>query len=163
MSWSLHFYVVNCICIPKFLVFAFRGWWTPVFFTSALTSAKFFMDHVSRRNTLTQARRNISRHYDLVWIQKLLESVTLEELTHYGTFFYWYSVPVTLWLWALTLNEQKLTIFLWSVSRAMNSLQFSWMKQWHTHVQCSRQEQVSDAWVRSSYQNYFSNFCSSSS
>ncbi|XP_027935120.1 uncharacterized protein LOC114190436 isoform X5 [Vigna unguiculata] len=42
-----------------------RGWWTPVFFTSALTSAKFFMDHVSRRNTLTQARRNISRHYDL--------------------------------------------------------------------------------------------------
>ncbi|KHN30725.1 Putative fatty acid methyltransferase [Glycine soja] len=42
-----------------------RGWWTPVFLTSALTSAKFFMEHVSRRNTLTQARRNISRHYDL--------------------------------------------------------------------------------------------------
>ncbi|RDX75481.1 ufaA1, partial [Mucuna pruriens] len=42
-----------------------RGWWTPIFLTSALTSAKFFIDHVSRRNTLTQARRNISRHYDL--------------------------------------------------------------------------------------------------
>ncbi|XP_057423924.1 uncharacterized protein LOC130717628 isoform X2 [Lotus japonicus] len=42
-----------------------RGWWTPVFFTAGLTSARFFMDHVSRKNTLTQARRNISRHYDL--------------------------------------------------------------------------------------------------
>ncbi|KAL5068299.1 hypothetical protein RYX36_019186 [Vicia faba] len=41
------------------------GWWTPVLFTAGLTSAKFFMDHVSRKNTLTQARRNISRHYDL--------------------------------------------------------------------------------------------------
>ncbi|KEH42686.1 putative cyclopropane-fatty-acyl-phospholipid synthase [Medicago truncatula] len=42
-----------------------RGWWTPILFTAGLTSAKFFMDHVSRKNTLTQARRNISRHYDL--------------------------------------------------------------------------------------------------
>jgi len=73
------------------------------------------------------------------------------------------SVPFTSWLWALTLNEQKLTIFLWSVSRAMNSSQFSWMKQWHTHAQCSRQEQLSDAWVQSSYTKYFSNFCGSSS
>ncbi|KAE9612107.1 putative cyclopropane-fatty-acyl-phospholipid synthase [Lupinus albus] len=42
-----------------------RGWWTPVFFTAGLASAKFFIDHISRKNTLTQARRNISRHYDL--------------------------------------------------------------------------------------------------
>ncbi|XP_020222395.1 uncharacterized protein LOC109804891 [Cajanus cajan] len=42
-----------------------KRWWTPVFFTATLASAKFFMNHVSRRNTLTQARRNISRHYDL--------------------------------------------------------------------------------------------------
>ncbi|KAK4266193.1 hypothetical protein QN277_027153 [Acacia crassicarpa] len=42
-----------------------RGWWTPVLFTSCIASAKFFMEHVSRKNTLTQARRNISRHYDL--------------------------------------------------------------------------------------------------
>ncbi|XP_054805334.1 uncharacterized protein LOC129308288 [Prosopis cineraria] len=42
-----------------------RGWWTPVLFTSCVASAKFFIDHVSRKNTLTQARRNISRHYDL--------------------------------------------------------------------------------------------------
>ncbi|XP_028769570.1 uncharacterized protein LOC114727032, partial [Neltuma alba] len=43
----------------------FRGWWTPVLFTSCIASAKFFIEHVSRKNNLTQARRNISRHYDL--------------------------------------------------------------------------------------------------
>ncbi|KAL6571395.1 hypothetical protein OROHE_003038 [Orobanche hederae] len=42
-----------------------RGWWTPLLFTSALASAKYFFQHVSRKNTPTQARRNISRHYDL--------------------------------------------------------------------------------------------------
>ncbi|KAK7268724.1 hypothetical protein RIF29_21432 [Crotalaria pallida] len=42
-----------------------RGWWTPIFFTAGLASAKFFIEHISRQNTLTQARRNISRHYDL--------------------------------------------------------------------------------------------------
>ncbi|XWS13896.1 hypothetical protein CRYUN_Cryun36dG0078000 [Craigia yunnanensis] len=42
-----------------------RGWWTPLLFTAGLTSAKFFFKHVLRQNTLTQARRNISRHYDL--------------------------------------------------------------------------------------------------
>ncbi|MBA0555564.1 hypothetical protein Golob_025736 [Gossypium lobatum] len=33
---------------------------------ASLTSAKYFFKHVLRQNTLTQARRNISRHYDLV-------------------------------------------------------------------------------------------------
>ncbi|KAH0637317.1 hypothetical protein KY289_037232 [Solanum tuberosum] len=42
-----------------------RGWWTPVIFTAALSSATYFIRHVSNRNTLTQARRNISCHYDL--------------------------------------------------------------------------------------------------
>ncbi|CAH2052924.1 unnamed protein product [Thlaspi arvense] len=42
-----------------------RGWWTPVFLTAGLASAKHFLKHVSEKNTLTQARRNISRHYDL--------------------------------------------------------------------------------------------------
>lgn len=42
-----------------------RGWWTPLFFTAGIASAKYFLKHVSRQNTLTQARRNISRHYDL--------------------------------------------------------------------------------------------------
>ncbi|KAL8139603.1 hypothetical protein V2J09_005624 [Rumex salicifolius] len=42
-----------------------RGWWTPMLFTSGIASAKYFYNHFSRRNTLTQARRNISRHYDL--------------------------------------------------------------------------------------------------
>lgn len=34
-------------------------------YTAAYWSATSFLRHVSRRNTLTQARRNISRHYDL--------------------------------------------------------------------------------------------------
>ncbi|CAL5347478.1 hypothetical protein CsSME_00033801 [Camellia sinensis var. sinensis] len=42
-----------------------RGWWTPLLFTACIASAKYFFQHVSRRNTVTQARRNISRHYDL--------------------------------------------------------------------------------------------------
>ncbi|CAA6659196.1 unnamed protein product [Spirodela intermedia] len=42
-----------------------RGWWTPLFFTAAIGSARYFLRHISRQNTLTQARRNISQHYDL--------------------------------------------------------------------------------------------------
>ncbi|KAK6914135.1 hypothetical protein RJ641_021456, partial [Dillenia turbinata] len=42
-----------------------RGWWTPMMLTAGIASARYFFQHVSRQNTLTQARRNISRHYDL--------------------------------------------------------------------------------------------------
>ncbi|GLT77704.1 hypothetical protein SLA2020_492660 [Shorea laevis] len=42
-----------------------RGWWTPMFFAAGLKSANYFLKHLLRQNTLTQARRNISRHYDL--------------------------------------------------------------------------------------------------
>ncbi|CAN6486172.1 unnamed protein product [Victoria cruziana] len=41
------------------------GWWKPVILTAGLGSARFFFKHISRSNTITQARRNISRHYDL--------------------------------------------------------------------------------------------------
>ncbi|BAB02290.1 unnamed protein product [Arabidopsis thaliana] len=42
-----------------------RGRWTPIFLTTGLSSAKHFLKHLYRQNNLTQARRNISRHYDL--------------------------------------------------------------------------------------------------
>ncbi|KAL3846121.1 hypothetical protein ACJIZ3_003524 [Penstemon smallii] len=42
-----------------------RGWYRPFLFTSAMASAKYCLKHISRKNTLTQARRNISQHYDL--------------------------------------------------------------------------------------------------
>ncbi|OMP01710.1 Mycolic acid cyclopropane synthase [Corchorus capsularis] len=42
-----------------------RGWWSPALFTAGIASAKYFLKHVLRHNSLTQARRNISRHYDL--------------------------------------------------------------------------------------------------
>ncbi|KAL5781622.1 hypothetical protein ACOSP7_006651 [Xanthoceras sorbifolium] len=42
-----------------------RGWWSPLLFTAGIASAKYFFQHFSRQNTLTQARQNISRHYDL--------------------------------------------------------------------------------------------------
>ncbi|XP_076953522.1 uncharacterized protein LOC143627625 isoform X2 [Bidens hawaiensis] len=42
-----------------------RGWWTPLFLTAGISSAKYFFHHVMRKNTVTQARSNISRHYDL--------------------------------------------------------------------------------------------------
>ncbi|MCD7469753.1 hypothetical protein HAX54_008934 [Datura stramonium] len=58
-----------------------RGWWTPLLFTAALSSAKYFIRHVSNRNTLTQARRNISRHYDL---SNELFSLFLDETMTYS-------------------------------------------------------------------------------
>ncbi|KAM3249371.1 hypothetical protein P3L10_011140 [Capsicum annuum] len=41
------------------------GWWTPMLLTTALSAAKYFICHVSNQNTLTQARHNISHHYDM--------------------------------------------------------------------------------------------------
>ncbi|TXG72399.1 hypothetical protein EZV62_000978 [Acer yangbiense] len=42
-----------------------RGWWSPLFFTAGIASAKYFIRHILKRNTLTQARKNIARHYDM--------------------------------------------------------------------------------------------------
>ncbi|XP_052163545.1 uncharacterized protein LOC127780650 [Oryza glaberrima] len=42
-----------------------RGWWTPMLLTAGVSSAKYFLRHVSRKNTVTQTRQNISQHYDL--------------------------------------------------------------------------------------------------
>ncbi|KAF6998690.1 hypothetical protein CFC21_014785 [Triticum aestivum] len=42
-----------------------RGWWTPMLLTAGIASAKYFLRHISRKNTVTQTRRNISQHYDL--------------------------------------------------------------------------------------------------
>ncbi|XP_050375275.1 uncharacterized protein LOC126792840 [Argentina anserina] len=59
-----------------------RGWWTPMLFTASIASAKYFFQHVSRQNTLTQARRNISRHYDL---SNELFSLFLDETMTYSS------------------------------------------------------------------------------
>lgn len=42
-----------------------RGWWTPLLLTAGVASSKYILSHVSRKNTVKQARRNISEHYDL--------------------------------------------------------------------------------------------------
>ncbi|KAH9764187.1 Amino oxidase domain-containing protein [Citrus sinensis] len=42
-----------------------RGWWSPMFYTASIASAKYYFRHISRKNTLAQARRNISHHYDV--------------------------------------------------------------------------------------------------
>ncbi|XP_022973880.1 uncharacterized protein LOC111472470 isoform X2 [Cucurbita maxima] len=42
-----------------------RGWWSPPLFTATIASAKYFFQHTLRKNTIAQARKNISRHYDL--------------------------------------------------------------------------------------------------
>ncbi|XP_076925377.1 uncharacterized protein LOC143588185, partial [Bidens hawaiensis] len=49
----------------NYIVCGFRGWWTPIFLTAGISSAKYFFHDVMRKNTVTQARSNISRHYDL--------------------------------------------------------------------------------------------------
>ncbi|PIN01622.1 Cyclopropane-fatty-acyl-phospholipid synthase [Handroanthus impetiginosus] len=58
-----------------------RGWWTPLLFTSTASSAKYFFKNVLRKNTLTQARHNISRHYDL---SNELFSLFLDETMAYS-------------------------------------------------------------------------------
>ncbi|KAL0284761.1 UNVERIFIED_CONTAM: Tuberculostearic acid methyltransferase UfaA1 [Sesamum calycinum] len=58
-----------------------RGWWTPLLYTSVVSSAKYFFKHVARKNTLTQARRNISQHYDL---SNELFSLFLDETMTYS-------------------------------------------------------------------------------
>uniref|UniRef100_A0A1J3JUR4 Cyclopropane-fatty-acyl-phospholipid synthase n=2 Tax=Noccaea caerulescens TaxID=107243 RepID=A0A1J3JUR4_NOCCA len=59
-----------------------RGWWTPMFLSSGLASANNFLKHISRQNTLTQARRNISRHYDL---SNELFALFLDDTMSYST------------------------------------------------------------------------------
>ncbi|GMI93974.1 hypothetical protein like AT3G23510 [Hibiscus trionum] len=41
-----------------------RTWLSPALFTATISSAKYFLKHFLRQNSVTQARRNISRHYD---------------------------------------------------------------------------------------------------
>ncbi|XWS53769.1 hypothetical protein CRYUN_Cryun10bG0028700 [Craigia yunnanensis] len=48
-----------------FMSIDYRGWWTAPLFTAGLAYAKYFFKHVLRQNSLTQARKNISQHYDL--------------------------------------------------------------------------------------------------
>ncbi|PHT65244.1 hypothetical protein T459_29669 [Capsicum annuum] len=57
------------------------SWWTPLLFTAAVSSTKYFIRHVSNQNTLTQACKNISRHYDL---SNKLFSLFLDETMTYS-------------------------------------------------------------------------------
>ncbi|KAK6929725.1 hypothetical protein RJ641_003819, partial [Dillenia turbinata] len=57
---------VNKDEVLKFPPFGeFRGWWTLLRFTAGLALARNVIQHILNQNTVTQARRNISRHYDL--------------------------------------------------------------------------------------------------
>ncbi|KAJ8434860.1 hypothetical protein Cgig2_022139 [Carnegiea gigantea] len=62
-----------------------RGWWTPMLLTAGIASARYFYNHVSRRNTLAQARRNISRHYDL---SNEMFSLFMDETMTFDQFFH---------------------------------------------------------------------------
>ncbi|KAL0380526.1 UNVERIFIED_CONTAM: Tuberculostearic acid methyltransferase UfaA1, partial [Sesamum angustifolium] len=57
------------------------GWWTPLLYTSILASVKYSLKHILRQNTLTQARQNISEHYDL---SNELFSLFLDETMTYS-------------------------------------------------------------------------------
>ncbi|XP_050239276.1 uncharacterized protein LOC126688575 isoform X1 [Quercus robur] len=59
-----------------------RGWWTPLIFTAAIGSASYCFKHLLRQNSLTQARRNISRHYEL---SNELFALYLDETMTYST------------------------------------------------------------------------------
>ncbi|XP_050217007.1 uncharacterized protein LOC126667913 isoform X2 [Mercurialis annua] len=41
------------------------SWWTPLFLTAGFATIKMLYQHASRKNSLTQARRNISQHYNV--------------------------------------------------------------------------------------------------
>ncbi|KAM3298675.1 hypothetical protein ACQJBY_040256 [Aegilops geniculata] len=42
-----------------------RGRWTPLHVIARFVHTKYFLGEASRKNTMTQSRRNISQHYDL--------------------------------------------------------------------------------------------------
>ena len=62
-------YFLNCSVYYYYYYYYFgnRGWWTPLIFTATLGSLTRFFKHFLRHNSLTQAHRNISRHYELVY------------------------------------------------------------------------------------------------
>ncbi|XP_020573328.1 uncharacterized protein LOC110019824 [Phalaenopsis equestris] len=41
-----------------------RGWWTPLLCTAGIASAKYYLQHISTKNSISQAIHNISQHYD---------------------------------------------------------------------------------------------------
>ncbi|XP_061994799.1 uncharacterized protein LOC133712711 isoform X2 [Rosa rugosa] len=59
-----------------------RGWWQPLFFIATIASARYFFQNAFRQNSLAQARRNISSHYDL---SNELFSLFLGETMVYST------------------------------------------------------------------------------
>nr|KAJ0200336.1 hypothetical protein LSAT_V11C600319870 [Lactuca sativa] len=55
------------MAMVKLMAYCFySSWWTPMLLTSIIGSAKYFFHHVLMQNSVTQALRNISHHYDLV-------------------------------------------------------------------------------------------------
>ncbi|XP_075653327.1 uncharacterized protein LOC142623758 [Castanea sativa] len=59
-----------------------RGWWTPLIFTATLGSLTRFFKHFLMHNSLTQAHRNIARHYEL---SNELFALFLDEIMTYST------------------------------------------------------------------------------
>lgn len=58
-------------CLNHFKFNLLRIWFqglVDLAFNAGIASAEHFYRHVSRQNSLTEAQRNISRHYDLVCI-----------------------------------------------------------------------------------------------
>ena len=80
-----------------------RGWWTPMFMTAGLTSATQFLKHFSRQNTLTKARRNISRHYDLVSCLMLTSFLSHEVgfLIYFITWYFYRAMSFLLYSWMI--------------------------------------------------------------
>ncbi|GJN13043.1 hypothetical protein PR202_ga31376 [Eleusine coracana subsp. coracana] len=42
-----------------------KAWWTPLIGVTGVAFAKYFLLHAMRKNSVSQARKNISEHYDL--------------------------------------------------------------------------------------------------
>ncbi|KAK6929728.1 Amine oxidase [Dillenia turbinata] len=61
-----------------------RGWWILLRFTAGLALARNIIQHVLNQNTVTQARRNISRHYDLLLKSNDLFATFLDETMTYS-------------------------------------------------------------------------------
>ncbi|KAK6929730.1 hypothetical protein RJ641_003824, partial [Dillenia turbinata] len=60
-----------------------RGWWILLRFTAGFALARNIIQHVLNQNTVTQARRNISRHYDLLPKSNDLFATFLDETMTY--------------------------------------------------------------------------------
>ncbi|KAG4180333.1 hypothetical protein ERO13_A10G159666v2 [Gossypium hirsutum] len=111
----------------QILVVNKETWFSPALFTTSISSAKYFTKHLLRQNTVTQARRNISRHYDL---GNELFTLYLGETMQYSSGVFKVRIPTSMnFFLEKCMNKEHLDV---AQRRKISSLiEKTRIKKWH--------------------------------